>query len=726
MATFADITIRLGADLKAFSTDMQNAQRSLASYGKNLTKTGKSLTVGVTAPLLAFGGIALKTAADLETLETSLEVMTGSAEAGKKALADLSEFTATTPFQLEDVGNSAKQLLAFGFTVDQVKEKLFSIGDIAAGSGNGLGDISKIFGQISAAGKLTGERFNQLQERAVPIGSAIAKSMGVAESSVKDLISSGKVSFKDFETAFTSLSTSGGLFEGAMKKQSETIAGLFSTLKDNVQLALAEIGRSISDSVDLKSIVSGLTSAIRDAVKWFGTLSDSTKKFIVIMAGVAAAVGPLLALAGTILPAIGTGLALLTGPIGLVVAGLAAIGVVIYKYWDPIKATLIDIANYFIDLYNESTIFRLAVEAIKTTFTNVFTVGKFVFNSLWNLISKVAENVKNSFVNIGGIIKAVLTGNFKAIPGLLAKNFTEGAAGFKDFISSIQKDFEDLKLDIAANIGEGVDNALNGKKYALIGDNLNTDGVEEKISDAVKKGVVSGLSGSATASAGTPQTSKLTIDTKGIKEIGTTMYTGLIESIPVEEISDRTALLLDKMIDFRDGVSEILESAAGSFVSGFGEIVGAIASGNSSFASLGGFLLETLGGVLIQLGKLAITTAITIGAIKTALKTLNPVVALVAGAAAIALGTYIKSQTSNFAGSFANGGIVGGGSFSGDNLTARVNSGELILNVAQQKNLVGALSSKGSDVVLQPSLDFSMDKFRVGLERVANKRSRNT
>ena len=50
----------------------------------------------------------------------------------------------------------------------------------------------------------------------------------------------------------------------------------------------------------------------------------------------------------------------------------------------------------------------------------------------------------------------------------------------------------------------------------------------------------------------------------------------------------------------------------------------------------------------------------------------------------------IKSAT---AGSYANGGIIPGNSFSGDNLTANVNSGELILNRAQQGAIAGQLQS---------------------------------
>lgn len=44
---------------------------------------------------------------------------------------------------------------------------------------------------------------------------------------------------------------------------------------------------------------------------------------------------------------------------------------------------------------------------------------------------------------------------------------------------------------------------------------------------------------------------------------------------------------------------------------------------------------------------------------------------------------------------FANGGIVGGSSFSGDRLYARVNSGEMILNGLQQKRLFDLLDGKG-------------------------------
>ena len=47
---------------------------------------------------------------------------------------------------------------------------------------------------------------------------------------------------------------------------------------------------------------------------------------------------------------------------------------------------------------------------------------------------------------------------------------------------------------------------------------------------------------------------------------------------------------------------------------------------------------------------------------------------------------------------FATGGVMGGNSFSGDKLLARINSGEMILNQKQQSNLTGMLNPAAQSV----------------------------
>jgi tape measure domain-containing protein len=156
------------------------------------------------------------------------------------------------------------------------------------------------------------------------------------------------------------------------------------------------------------------------------------------------------------------------------------------------------------------------------------------------------------------------------------------------------------------------------------------------------------------------------------------------------EAEVRLMLFKDRMaeinLQFTEGITKAFETAAEGVLTGFGEILGGLASGATGIQDIFGLLGSTLGNLLIELGKIAIQTAIGIEAIKTALKTFNPFVAAAAGVALIALGSVIKNKVKD-AGAFAEGGIVGGASFTGDRLFARVNSGEMILNERQQRNL---------------------------------------
>lgn len=184
--------------------------------------------------------------------------------------------------------------------------------------------------------------------------------------------------------------------------------------------------------------------------------------------------------------------------------------------------------------------------------------------------------------------------------------------------------------------------------------------------------------------------------------------------------------------DFNAKFNAVWLSTLEGFAGGFGELIGQIAAGNASLSSVGNLFLTTLADMAIQVGKIAIQVGVTIFGIKKALQSLNPVVAIAAGVALIALGTFAKSALSKSADrkpqAFANGGIVGGSSFYGDKILARVNSGELILNNSQQKSVYGAMSKavSASDVAVQilGSWNVTGDQLQLVLARSEKRNSR--
>ena len=263
---------KLNTSINKMSSNAQKKVRrtdnAIASFKGNLAAT--AVSAGFSLIRKGFDELvigAVKAAAETEKLKTQFEVLTGSQEKASSLFAELTKFSASTPFQLNNIAEASAQLLSFGFASEGVTERIKNIGEVAAGSNSDLKDVALIYGQVSAAGKLTGERLLQLQERAVPIGAALAKSLGVAESEVKDLVSSGVVGFKEFEQAFNSMSSAGGIFEGAIDKQSKTINGSLSTLSDNFEILKTSIGELASPIVlagitSLTSIIQGFNRAV--------------------------------------------------------------------------------------------------------------------------------------------------------------------------------------------------------------------------------------------------------------------------------------------------------------------------------------------------------------------------------------------------------------------------------------------------------------------------------
>lgn len=240
------------------NVSIRNSTSAFKVFAGNVAAIGFTKLVSSVGSLVSS---SIKVTGEIETLATQFEVLTGSAGMANKAIADLQQFAANTPFQFAELAKAQQGLLAFGFTLDESQERLKVLGDVAAASGANIGELSTIYGQVAAAGKLTGERLLQLQERAIPIGPALANALGVAESSVRDLVSKGAVDLATFEKAFASLNQNGQFaFEG-MIKRSATLEGRISTLSDNFQLMQATIGSKLGPA--MKALVTTLTLFIQ-------------------------------------------------------------------------------------------------------------------------------------------------------------------------------------------------------------------------------------------------------------------------------------------------------------------------------------------------------------------------------------------------------------------------------------------------------------------------------
>jgi len=160
--------------------------------------------------------------------------------------------------------------------------------------------------------------------------------------------------------------------------------------------------------------------------------------------------------------------------------------------------------------------------------------------------------------------------------------------------------------------------------------------------------------------------------------------------------------MLIALADFNSRASQIIENSISETFAGIGEAIGnALASGGSVLEGIGLSLLDSLGSLLVQMGKMAIQVGVGLLAIKTALKSLNPAVAIGAGVALVALGSLFSSKSKSLSGQIGGGGGASGASGSGANNQSFSSSGfssrgseggTVVFEIAGQK-LIGVLSN---------------------------------
>ena len=181
---------------------------------------------------------------EFQQLEISFKTMLGSGEQANELLAQLAQTAASTPFDLQGIASSAKNMLAYGFAADQVNETIVRLGNVAAGLSQPLGDIVYLYGSLRASGRVTNIDIRQFANRGIPIYEELAKVLGKSVSEINSLVSAGKVGFSDIEQAFQNMTNKGGKFYNLMQAQSESLTGQISNLQDNIDMMFNELGKA--------------------------------------------------------------------------------------------------------------------------------------------------------------------------------------------------------------------------------------------------------------------------------------------------------------------------------------------------------------------------------------------------------------------------------------------------------------------------------------------------
>lgn len=244
----------LGDEVKQTGNDMDDAGRKATSFGDILKATLASgiILEGIRAigrGIKELASTALQYNSDMENYTTNFKVMLGSDAAAAKKVEELKKFAASTPFTMGDLADATQTLLAFNISSDKSTDVLKKLGDISLGDSEKLNSLTRAYGQMSSANKVSLEKIQIMIEAGYNPLLNIQKRTGESMDDLYKRISAGKVPFSELEQAITDATSKGGQFCGGMEQASKTMSGLMSTLSDNAKALVGEVFEPISDGL---------------------------------------------------------------------------------------------------------------------------------------------------------------------------------------------------------------------------------------------------------------------------------------------------------------------------------------------------------------------------------------------------------------------------------------------------------------------------------------------
>lgn len=250
---------------------------------------GRSFTRYVTTPILGAGIAAAKFTADMEVNLKSIEILLyNNAEEAKQLYDQVVAYSASTPYEIPDLTEATKQLLAYGTASKNVMGEIRMLGDLAQNDAKKLESITQAFGRAQARGAIHMRELNRFIMAGVPIMQALADVTDTSMSNIVESVRAGTVSFNTVKAAMRALTEEGGRYHNMSEKLAYTIKGRWATMNDEVNLMLRSFVEDFMPTI-MKAI-----NAVIEYSQALRNMSKSEKAVILDTIKMAAVIGPAL------------------------------------------------------------------------------------------------------------------------------------------------------------------------------------------------------------------------------------------------------------------------------------------------------------------------------------------------------------------------------------------------------------------------------------------------
>lgn len=681
----AILNIIFGADTKQLDRALGGVAKRLRETADNLNGLGQNLSLGLTAPIAAFAGLATKSFVDsakaIAQVEAAVKSTGGAAGKSVDGLAKMaSELQRVSLFDDDEIlQNVTANLLTFtnvaGTEFDRAQQAVL--------------DLSTRLGtDLTSATVQVGKALNDPIKGVTALGRAGVQFTAQQKELIATLVESGDVAgaqaviLGELETQF------GGAAAAAAN------ADPYTQLANEIGNLAEEFGGIINDA--LKPLLALIREVVDEVSGW----SDGTKTLAVVIGGLLAAIGPTLIAVSGMINAFATikgamklarieqlklNASVLANPYVIAAAAVVALGIAIYTFTRRAET-----AVQKIDKLRDSVKGLAASESILEINQAIDEQGKKV------------EELRNLYNTLrGGPSKEQLLKELKAAEETLEGYKKLRAQKESDAYWSQRRTAEieaqaEAEREAAAEAERVAAEAKQRRKEAeaaakayltQLDDRLAAIDAEYKITGDLNNRVTSQAAAYRDAAIAAQllgnETEALALKQEMLNRVvapevltpinpnadtGPVTNTGgpIVSNATTEAINAQIEALTglgtaydnaqQKGLNFAAAIEDAIEQAAESIVFNLAAMAGAALSSGDGMQGAGRMIIATLADLAIQVGQIAIGVGITIDGIQKALVNLNPYVALAAGIALVALGSFAKSELAKAARRQSTGG----------------------------------------------------------------------
>ena len=426
-------------NLKAVSAQMKDIGNKATAAGQSL----KGLSMVAGAIDVALAGLAYKSGAAADDLNT-LSKVTG---IGTDALQKYKLSADLVDVSVEAIAKSQQKLKknmlgALDGTNDQA-QYFEQLGVNITNADGSLRDAGDVFDEtIEALGTMT----NETERDAIAMAL-----MGKSATELNPLIEDGGETYK----RVADLMANNGL--EVVDQETLDKANQFNDYLDEIKAtwgaAISTIGMQLAGY--LAPVLEKVAGFLEKVAGWLSTLSPEVLTVIGIIAGVVAAIAPLLIVFGKIAFAISsiTGLmstlgltfGAIAGPIGIAIAvigALIAVGVFLYKNWDTIKLKAEELKNWVVEKWTALK------DGVVNAVTDIKEKALFYWTALKVGIGIIVDTVRNKVIGAWNAVKDKTVSIFEAVKSAIITPIQNAVDFVKGAIDKIRGFFSGLTLEL--------------------------------------------------------------------------------------------------------------------------------------------------------------------------------------------------------------------------------------------------------------------------------------